>query len=233
MSTSGHRHLATPDGGSGPGVLLLHEARGLTEDIVWAASRLADAGYVVTAPDLTPEMGGVTGAVGQLLAGRGALVDRALDEVDVLAAHGEVTSPGVAVVGFSMGAALSLLLDRHPAIRAIAFNYGLVSRHALAHRDIPVVASFGTGDRLLPRGARPLGRLLASSNLEHDTEEYEGAGHSFMTPVSSEGLSWITRLLGLGWEPASAHAAWNRMLEFLDSRMKETHIGEATQSRGF
>lgn len=220
MTVAARYHVATPEAGGGPGVLVLHEARGLTADIVWAANRLAAAGYFTVAPDLTGPMGGIVRATAQVLGGRGELIDRAHDEVDQLARRDEVTSAGVAVVGFSMGAALSLLLDGNPSVRVIGFNYGLVSRHALAHRDVPIVASFGARDRLLPRGAAPLVKRLATSAVPHDVVEYEGAGHSFMTPMAMARSPWIARLLGLAMEPGSAESAWGRTLEFLDRHLK-------------
>jgi carboxymethylenebutenolidase len=45
-------YLATPEGGAGPGVVVLHEWWGLTEPFRQACDRLAEAGFVALAPDL-------------------------------------------------------------------------------------------------------------------------------------------------------------------------------------
>ena len=47
-------HLAVPAVGAGPwpGVVVLHEAFGLTDDVRQQADRLAAAGYLALAPDL-------------------------------------------------------------------------------------------------------------------------------------------------------------------------------------
>jgi carboxymethylenebutenolidase len=45
-------YLAAPEGGSGPGVVVLHEWWGLTEPFRQACDWLADAGFVAIAPDL-------------------------------------------------------------------------------------------------------------------------------------------------------------------------------------
>src|SRR4051812_7019968 len=66
----------TPAGGGGPwpGVVVLHEAFGLTEDIRRQARRFADAGYVAIAPDLYtdgPRLRCVRKAFRDLLSRRG------------------------------------------------------------------------------------------------------------------------------------------------------------------
>ncbi|HEY6411671.1 MAG TPA: dienelactone hydrolase family protein, partial [Ktedonobacteraceae bacterium] len=46
-------YLATPEGGSGPGIVVLHEWWGLTEPFKQACDRLAEAGFVALAPDFS------------------------------------------------------------------------------------------------------------------------------------------------------------------------------------
>ena len=45
-------HLALPDRKNGPGMVLLHEALGLTDYTRRIANRLAELGYVTVEPDL-------------------------------------------------------------------------------------------------------------------------------------------------------------------------------------
>ena len=50
---TGHRaYLAVPEGGTGPGVLVLHAWWGLTPVFTGLCDRLAEAGFVALAPDL-------------------------------------------------------------------------------------------------------------------------------------------------------------------------------------
>lgn len=200
---------------------MLHEAWGLTPDIRDACARLSDHGYVTLAPDLTGGMYGPGGAVAQIVAGRGPLLTRALDAIERLIGHPEVTQSRIGVVGFSMGAALASLLDRHPSTDVIGFNYGMVPPAALSYRSVPVVASFGDADLMLPRQDRPLLRRLRKRAVPHDVVVYEGAGHSFMTnPIGHEGV--LARgLLRIGQGAGVAEHAWSRLLTFLDR-----HLGE-------
>src|SRR5262249_27843485 len=45
-------HVAMPDSGTGPGIVLLHEAGGITGYVRGVATRLAELGYVTLTPDL-------------------------------------------------------------------------------------------------------------------------------------------------------------------------------------
>jgi carboxymethylenebutenolidase len=215
-------HLSLPQGGRGPGVLVLHEAWGLTDDIVWAADKLAGHGYVALAPDLVPAMRGMAGALAQLVVGRGPLITIAHQHVDHLMSRPEVDSTSVAVVGFSMGGALALMLDRHPGVSLLGCNYGMVPRMALETRDVPVVASFGGTDRLLPRGDGPIRRRLASSNLTHDIVVYPDAGHSFMTPLDVQVRARAKALGGIGEHEPSSGMAWDRLLGQMSRHLPAT-----------
>lgn len=206
-------HLSAPPTGVGPAVLVLHEAWGLTPDIIWAADRLAGYGYVALAPDLDEMMGGPVRAVAQLLAGRGPLIDGAASALGVLADRPEVDSGRMGVVGFSMGAALALTLDGRPGVSVLGLNYGMVPPR-LPPPTTPVVASYGDRDRLLPRAGVSLGRRLASSSVARDIEVYPGVGHSFMTPVDPSRRALARKVLGIVHDDEVSDHAWLRMREF-------------------
>lgn len=219
MTVEDSHFLALPEAGRGPGVVLLHEAWGLTPDIEWAAQRLAGYGYVVMVPDLKPVMRGTLGAVAQVVAGQGPLVDHATAFLDIAGERPEVEAGGgLGLIGFSMGAALGLLVGNHPRVAVLGLNYGLVPPRV---RDltVPVVASFGGHDRLLPRSGSGLRKLAARSNIEHDIEVYPGVGHSFMTPVDSHHPATLRRALSIGYESDAADQAWARMRSFLSRHM--------------
>lgn len=219
MTDEGSLFVALPEAGRGPGVVVLHEAWGLTPDIKWAAERLAGYGYVAFAPDLKPVMRGKLGALAQLMIGQGPLVDRAAACLDLVSDRTEVLSGDrLGVVGFSMGAALGLILRDHPHVAVLGLNYGLVPPGT---RDLntPVVASFGGDDRLLPRSGSALNKLMADSSVEHDIEVYPVAGHSFMTPADAHRPVSVRRALTMGYAPEAADHAWNRMRAFFTQHM--------------
>ena len=92
-------YLATPDGGSGPGVIVIQEWWGLDSGIKEMADRLAVAGFVALAPDLYHgELAGHTemDRAGELMTAMP--IDRAARDmsgaVDFLADHDATTGDG-------------------------------------------------------------------------------------------------------------------------------------------
>ena len=100
-----HGYLATPAGGSGPGVIVIQEWWGLTDHVVSIADRLAAEGFVALAPDL---FGGKTthdaDEAGNLL--MSLPVDEAARDlagaVDHLLGNDACTSETVGAIGFCM-----------------------------------------------------------------------------------------------------------------------------------
>jgi carboxymethylenebutenolidase len=217
-----------------PAVLVLHEAWGLTPDVAAAAERIALAGYMAVAPDLLSGPAGLAGILGDLRRGSGRTVTVVGRILDLIAAMPDSTGD-VGVVGFSMGGALALLTDRHPAVAVISANYCMVPKAALTHRPVPVVASFGARDRLLPRADRPLRRRLAGEGVAiHDVMRYPGVGHSFMTEIGrTRERGTAGRLLGLAHHPGAADHAWYRTLGFLEATLFDTRRRVGDEVRTF
>src|SRR3954453_17965777 len=118
-----HGYLATPESGSGPGVIVIQEWWGLTDHIVSIADRLAREGFVALAPDL---FGGRTthdaDEATELL--MSLPVEQASKDlggaVDFLLGHDAVTSQTVGAIGFCMGGGFVLLLAAQQGERVSA-----------------------------------------------------------------------------------------------------------------
>lgn len=108
MNTQPH-YIAIPESGSGPGIVVLHSWWGLNAFFKGLCDRLADAGFVALASDLfsgevasTPEAAKKLRA--QATASRREPACKTLmAAINLLSRHDAVTTPDVAVVGFSMG----------------------------------------------------------------------------------------------------------------------------------
>lgn len=203
-----------------PAILVLHEAWGLTPDIADASERVAMAGFVTVTPDIQSGPASLVTTLREIRRGDGPVLDVLCRIVDLTLAMPDAGA-SVGVLGFSMGGAMALLLDRHPGVGAIAANYCVVPPSALGSRPVPVVGSFGGRDRMLPSGTRPLLRRLAAVGIhDHDVQTYPEARHSFMTEIGHRREQGVLgRVLGLAHHRDAADHAWERTLRFMADRL--------------
>lgn len=218
-------HLAVPPVGTGPwpGVVVLHEIFGLTDDIRQQADRLAAAGYVAVAPDLYSAGGAV-----RCLKGTFSALSRregpAFDDIEAvrtwLASRGDCTGK-VGVVGFCIGGAFALVLATR-GFDASAPNYGPLppDPDEVLAGACPIVASYGAKDRGLRGTAAKLERALTDLGVEHDVKEYADAGHSFLNRHNLGPMSVLERVGGFSYHEPSAEDAWMRILRFFDRHLQ-------------
>jgi carboxymethylenebutenolidase len=217
-------HLAVPPVGDGPwpGVVVLHESFGLIDDIRQQADRLAGAGYLAVAPDLFSAGGAVRcirSTFRSLMRGEGPAFDDIEVVRDWLRAR-EDCSGRVGVIGFCMGGGFALMTaDRFDAS---AVNYAHLPEDldAVLRGACPIVASYGAKDRTLRGTAATLEAGLERAGVEHDVEEYPGAGHSFLNRHPFGPAGALLRVAGVGYHGPSAEDAWGRILRFF-----ATHLG--------
>jgi dienelactone hydrolase len=215
--------LAVPAGeGSGPAVLIAHEANGLDDEQADRARRLAELGYVALAVDYH---GG-----GRVLAGPAA-VDARLAELaadpegatrlvaaglDVLTGHPRVDPSRVAAIGYCQGGALVLALARTGAdLRAVVgFHPGLTARDPAGSARITgaVLVCVGSDDPYVPAADRSAyAQEMAAAGVDWQLHVYGGAAHSFTHPNAGR-----AGRLGLAYHRPSAERAWRAMLDLFD-----------------
>jgi carboxymethylenebutenolidase len=209
-------HVAVPDAGTGPGILLCHEALGTTDYLRGVADRLATLGYVVVAPDvfwriernveLVHDDAGLARA-GEIL-GRfdaEAGVRDMVDALAMLAEQPEVTGP-VGVMGHCFGGLIAYLTACAADPACLVSYYGVGIDAALDRAEsltCPALFHFGTGDQFVPvdtvNGLRDA--LAVEPNVSF--EIYDGAGHAFENPHAP----W--------YDAGAATRAWDRTVGFL------------------
>lgn len=205
-------YLATPEGGSGPGVLVLHAWWGLTDVFTGVCDRLAAAGFVALAPDLYdgPTATTVADAERLMEASDGAR-ERAIVEGAIarLRAHPAVQASPIGAVGFSMGAGWAFALSalRPDDIAAVVAFYGIASveEEGIAGARAAYLGHFGEEDEGdPPAAARELEGQIRGAGRDVTFHIYPGAKHWFFEEDRPD-----------AYDEASARLAWQRTIAFL------------------
>lgn len=201
-------YLATPDSGSGPGVIVIQEWWGLVNHIKDVCDRFAREGYVALAPDFYD--GKTTASpddAGKLMMalniGESEKILRGA--IDYLIGLDSTTGDKVGTVGFCMGGQLSLFAAcANPKVGACVVYYGI---HPEVHPDIPnlqapVLGFFAEKDGMVtPEIARKLESDLKAAGKSVEIHIYSGADHAFFNDTRTE-------VFNEGY----AEDSWNKML---------------------
>jgi carboxymethylenebutenolidase len=217
-------YLATPRGeGPWPGVVVVMDALGLSDDIRLQADRLAAAGYLAFAPDLYSGRG-IRCVVATLRASRSGSGEAYADLEAArhwLAAREDCTGQ-IGIIGFCMGGAFALLCAPRYDFAAASVNYGEVPEDAVSRLEgcCPVVASFGKRDPELRGRAQRLEGALTELGVEHDIKEYPDVGHAFMNRINvGPLLNPVMRFVRMHYDHPSAEDSWRRILTFFDAHL--------------
>jgi carboxymethylenebutenolidase len=201
-------YLATPKAGaSAPGFVCIQEWWGLNEQIKKTADRLAEAGYRALVPDLyRGKVAKASDEANHMMANLN-FPDAAAQDIRGAAQHLKQSSKKVAVGGFCMGGALTILAAvRVPEMDAGACFYGIPDLPAaeLKKIKIPLICHFANNDGwCTPAKVNELEATLKQSKSQFEIYRYD-AQHAFMNEARPE-----------VYEAASAKLAWDRTLTFL------------------
>lgn len=218
-------YLALPDGaGPWPGVVVIQDLLGLSDDIRDQADRLAAYGYLAVAPDLYSAGGGlrcVAATMRALRTGAG----RAFADIEAarkwLSVREDCTGR-IGVIGFCMGGGFALLCAPRYDFEVASVNYGPVPEDAEGRLggSCPVVGSYGGKDRNLKDHPARLEAALTSLGVEHEIKVYPEAGHGFLNRFNTGPvLTPLMRVAGLGHHHPSAEDAWHRIRSFFDRHL--------------
>jgi carboxymethylenebutenolidase len=211
-----------PPPGRWPGVVVIHEAFGLTDGVRQHADRLAHAGYLAFAPDLflgKPWVRCVRSAIQQLRAESGPAFTT-LEAARAWLASRPDCSGKTGVIGFCMGGGFALLCAPRDGFTAVSVNYGPVPRDPERSLEgaCPIVGSYGGRD---PMGADPPKRLeqaLTELGVPHDIKIYPDASHRFMNKPAPA-LAPLAKTARMDYHEDAAEDSWRRILKFFGEHL--------------
>lgn len=225
-----HGYLALPDGGSGPGVVVIQEWWGLTSHIADVANRLAAEGFVALAPDL---FGGATthdvGEAGRLM--QDLPVDSAARDlggaVDYLLGHDAVTSSTIGAVGFCMGGGFVLVLaaQQGDKIGAAVPFYGVLGEGYPSFENLsaPLLGHFGERDEMQSTDqVRELAATIERQSGRKPDFRFYPAGHAFFNDEN---------LIGT-YDQEQAAKAWDATVRFLREHLAVPRHGVSSRPTG-
>jgi carboxymethylenebutenolidase len=211
----GSSYLALPDGaGSYPGLVVVHEAFGLNDNIRGICGRFAAEGYAALGVDLFQGHNHVV-CIARMFAGTMAgnlnyygvpALKAALGQ---LASHPEVDASRIGAAGFCLGGSIVLTWactdDR---LTAIAPFYGTAPRPRKAIRRLcPVVGSWPDKD-ITTKAAQVLETELTAAGIPHDLKVYPGTKHAFFNDQLKV------------YHPTAAADSWERVLAFFAEHVR-------------
>lgn len=198
-----------------PGVVVIHENKGLHPHIEDVARRIALEGFTAMAPDALSPLGGTppdTAAAVKMI----HELDMEKTTADFLAAVKYLdTHPGctgkVGVVGFCWGGAMAnQMAVRSPELDAAVPYYG--RQPAVA--DVPKIKAalllhYGGEDQRINQGITAFEAALKKAGVAYEIHIYEGAKHAFNNDTNPE-----------RYHPEAANLAWQRTMAFFKDRLK-------------
>jgi len=209
-------YLVRPANASGklPGVLVIHENRGLNPYIEDVARRLAMEGYVAFAPDALAPVGGYPGDEDKARAMFAKLdADKRTEDLvaaaEFLKSHSACTGR-IGAVGFCFGGGIvNMLAVRLPDLAAGVPFYGRqVSAQDAAKIKAPLLIHYAEHDERINAGRAEHEAALKANGVRHEVHVYPGTNHGFHNDTTPR------------YDEAAAKLAWSRTLAFFKEHLR-------------
>ena len=198
-----------------PAIIMIHENRGLNDNIKSTADILAEQGYVVLAVDLfegqvTDDPNRARQLSSAVRNNPGVAIENMKSAVSYLSSLPNVNSSRIVSIGWCFGGGQSLQLalnseDRPLAATIIYYGQVVNDTAELSKIKWPVLGIFGDQDQSISvDSVRAFERGLNETGVTNEIYIYPGVGHAFANPSNDN------------YAPQETADAWRKTLAFLD-----------------
>jgi carboxymethylenebutenolidase len=197
-----------------PGVVVIHENRGLNPYVEDVARRLAVANFLTFAPDALTPLGGYPGNE-EKAAQSFRQLDAAKRSADLLAAYAylkarpECTGK-VGAVGFCFGGTtVNMFAVRLPDLAAaVPFYGGQPDAADVARIKAPLLIHYAERDERINAGWPAFEAALKANGVKYQMFMYANANHGFHNDTTPR------------YDEAAAKLAWSRTIAFLEHNLR-------------
>jgi carboxymethylenebutenolidase len=202
-----------------PAVVMIHENKGLNENIKNMANLLAKEGYVVLAVDLfngevTTDQKRASELSQAIRNNPESAITNLKSAVKYLTSLPNVNPEKIASLGWCFGGQQSLQLalnsEDHPLAATVIYYGRLVTEpETLSKIKWPVLGIFGEQDESIPvPTVEQFEQALTKNGITNEIYIYKGVGHAFANPS------------GENYAPNETQGAWHKTISFLNKYLK-------------
>lgn len=197
-----------------PGIIVVHENRGLNPHIEDVSRRAALAGFISLGPDALWPLGGYPGndddgRTMQRKRDRNEMLEDFIAAFEYLKNH-EDCDGNVGVVGFCFGGWISnMMAVKVPSLKAaVPFYGGQPDVADVPKIKAPLLLHFGELDKRVNAGWPDFEKALKEHKKDYQAYIYEGANHGFHNDTTAR------------FDQEDASLAWKRTVEFFKEHLK-------------
>lgn len=197
-----------------PGIVVVHENRGLNPHIADVGRRAALAGFISISPDALSPLGGYPGndddgRTMQRQRDRNEMLEDFIAAFNYLKDHKEC-SGNVGVVGFCFGGWISnMMAVKVPELKAaVPFYGGQPTAELVPDIQAPLLLHFGELDKRVNAGWPDYEKALKENGKTYTAHMYPNANHGFHNDTTAR------------YDEEAAKLAWDRTIAFFRENLK-------------
>ncbi|MFK7811789.1 MAG: dienelactone hydrolase family protein [Maribacter sp.] len=195
-----------------PGIIVVHENRGLNPHIEDVGRRAGLAGFISLAPDALTPLGGYPGTDDegrelQRKRDRNEMLEDFIAAYEHLKSHPECSGK-VGVVGFCFGGWISnMMAVRVSDLGASVPFYGGQPKEDIDKINAPLLLQFGELDKRVNAGWPDFEAALKEHGKEYQAHIYKNANHGFHNDTTPR------------YDREAAELAWTRTIDFFKEKL--------------